>query len=185
MNESGSLPTNLQQVTLQTVYYGTATCYPLVTNWHTQLCAGVNGGGKGYYYHLLSLLLFCSSFSFFYLFIGVCNGDSGGPLMMFSSRNQWVLIGLISYGIGCAEATSSAVYTRVAAFQSWISSNTNVSLPNVYSSTYSVTSASTRVTISRSTTNYTNSTTAISSHAEQDIIFISTIFILVKFYIFE
>jgi len=55
-----------------------------------------------------------------FLSVGVCNGDSGGPLMMFSSSNQWILIGLTSYGSGCADATYSAVYTRVSAYESWI-----------------------------------------------------------------
>jgi secreted trypsin-like serine protease len=45
--------------------------------------------------------------------------------MMFSSSNQWVLVGLTSSGIGCARATDSGLYTRVAAFQDWINSNTN------------------------------------------------------------
>jgi secreted trypsin-like serine protease len=55
-------------------------------------------------------LLFCIS-----IYRCVCNGDSGGPLMMFTSSNQWMLVGLTSYGVGCAEAAYSAVYTRVAA----------------------------------------------------------------------
>ena len=40
--------------------------------------------------------------------------------MMFSSNNQWVLVGLTSSGIGCARATNSGLYTRVAAFLTWI-----------------------------------------------------------------
>jgi len=45
--------------------------------------------------------------------------------MMFSSNNQWILIGLTSNGIGCARANDSGVYTRVAAFQDWIGSTMN------------------------------------------------------------
>ncbi len=44
---------------------------------------------------------------------------------MFASSNQWVLVGLTSNGIGCARAADSGVYTRVAAFQDWINTNTN------------------------------------------------------------
>ncbi len=47
--------------------------------------------------------------------------------MMFnSSSNQWILVGLTSNGIGCASAAYSGVYTRVAAFEDWISSTMSV-----------------------------------------------------------
>jgi secreted trypsin-like serine protease len=59
------------------------------------------------------------------LVIDTCQGDSGGPVMMFTSGNQWVLVGLTSFGDGCANPQYSGVYTRVAAYESWISSNTN------------------------------------------------------------
>ncbi len=51
--------------------------------------------------------------------------------MMYTSSDQWVLVGLTSFGQGCAEAAHSGVYTRVAAFQSWIKSNTNGSYSSV------------------------------------------------------
>jgi len=57
--------------------------------------------------------------------IDACQGDSGGPLMMFTPMNQWVLVGLTSFGEGCARKSYSGVYTRVAAFKDWISRNTN------------------------------------------------------------
>ena len=40
--------------------------------------------------------------------------------MMFSSSNQWVLVGLTSNGIGCAQANYAGIYTRVAAFEDWL-----------------------------------------------------------------
>jgi secreted trypsin-like serine protease len=67
---------------------------------------------------------FCS-LSYHSLFLDTCQGDSGGPLMMFTSSNQWLLVGLTSNGVGCAQAAYAGVYTRVAAFQSWIKSYTN------------------------------------------------------------
>ncbi len=45
--------------------------------------------------------------------------------MMFTSDNQWVLVGLTSFGYGCARQDYSGVYTRVAAYQDWIKSFTN------------------------------------------------------------
>ncbi|CAF4253010.1 unnamed protein product, partial [Rotaria magnacalcarata] len=46
LSEGGSLPTTLQQVTVQTVAYQASTCVRTMVNWTVQLCAGVSGGGK-------------------------------------------------------------------------------------------------------------------------------------------
>ena len=60
--------------------------------------------------------------------LDTCQGDSGGPLMMFGPTNQWILVGVVSYGIGCARANYSGVNTRVAAYEDWIKSYTNSSI---------------------------------------------------------
>lgn len=52
--------------------------------------------------------------------IDTCQGDSGGPLMMFTSSKQWVIVGVTSFGYGCAQKGYSGVYTRVAAYSNWI-----------------------------------------------------------------
>lgn len=44
--------------------------------------------------------------------------------MMFTPSNQWVLVGVTSYGQGCARAEYSGIYTRVAVYESWINSVT-------------------------------------------------------------
>jgi trypsin len=67
--------------------------YPVSTN---MVCAGVSGGGQD-----------------------ACGGDSGGPLVDSSDT----LVGLVSWGIGCAQAAYPGVYTRVGNYISWINSN--------------------------------------------------------------
>ena len=46
-------------------------------------------------------------------------GDSGGP-MVIHEENSWVLAGVISWGIGCAEPNQPGVYTRISEFREWI-----------------------------------------------------------------
>ncbi|CAF0944603.1 unnamed protein product [Rotaria sordida] len=109
--EGGSLPTALQQVTVQTIDYRQSSCTSVLNNRAMQFCAGISGGGKD-----------------------TCQGDSGGPLMMFTTSNQWVLVGVTSYGFGCARAAYSGVYTRVAYYQNWISTTTSGAYTNAASS---------------------------------------------------
>lgn len=54
-----------------------------------------------------------------------------------------MVIRMFSYGVGCVEAAYSTVYTRVAAYESWINSNTNGSLSTVNLFAYNTTSTST------------------------------------------
>lgn len=62
------------------------------------ICAGVPDGGKD-----------------------GCQGDSGGPLVSFNSvEGQHELVGIVSWGDGCAEPGKYGVYTRVSAYRDWI-----------------------------------------------------------------
>jgi len=60
-----------------------------------QLCAGLPGGG-----------------------VDACQGDSGGPLTAVVGGTTR-LVGIVSEGIGCAEAAFPGLYTRVSSFASW------------------------------------------------------------------
>eukprot|EP00697_Spironema_sp_BW2_P012779 gnl/Spiro4/29438_TR14423_c0_g1_i1.p1 gnl/Spiro4/29438_TR14423_c0_g1~~gnl/Spiro4/29438_TR14423_c0_g1_i1.p1 ORF type:complete len:365 (-),score=59.08 gnl/Spiro4/29438_TR14423_c0_g1_i1:75-1169(-) len=49
-----------------------------------------------------------------------CQGDSGGPLYYVGSST--LQIGIVSYGVGCADGTDGGFYTRVPYFNSLIKS---------------------------------------------------------------
>nr|XP_050035767.2 transmembrane protease serine 9-like [Dermacentor andersoni] len=51
---------------------------------------------------------------------GVCYGDSGGPLSCQLSDGRWYVLGVASFGSGCARASYPDVYTRVHHFTGWI-----------------------------------------------------------------
>lgn len=92
-----SLPVNLQKVDVPIV--SRTTCrsnygQSAITN--NMICAGLTQGGKD-----------------------SCQGDSGGPIVSASRQ----LIGLVSWGEGCAAANKPGVYTRVSAVLSFINSN--------------------------------------------------------------
>jgi len=65
------------------------------------LCAGIKAGGQD-----------------------SCQGDSGGPLQYQDEVNgRWAVIGVVSWGIKCAEPNNPGVYTRVNNYIDWIRNN--------------------------------------------------------------
>jgi len=89
-------PAELEQVDLPII--PESQCRQLMGNdiFSTSLCAGVLEGGKD-----------------------SCQGDSGGPLIsVLSGENQ--LIGIVSWGNGCAKQYSPGVYTRVSKYEGFI-----------------------------------------------------------------
>jgi len=48
--------------------------------------------------------------------IDTCQGDSGGPMFKRNASNEWVQVGITSWGIGCAQPNAPGVYTEVRTF---------------------------------------------------------------------
>ena len=57
-----------------------------------------------------------------------CSGDSGGPLVG-TSHGHTVLVGITSFGTGCARAGHPGVYTRVPSIRGWALGQIARSLP--------------------------------------------------------
>ena len=91
-----SLPKFLRKVTVPIV--SRTSCNQAYFNGVTvnMFCAGYAEGGKD-----------------------SCQGDSGGP--MVNPYKQ--LIGVVSWGVGCARPNLPGVYTRVSRYLTWISTN--------------------------------------------------------------
>jgi trypsin len=70
-----------------------------IDNRETQLCAGFPEGKKD-----------------------ACQRDSGGPLFTIKEGKQ-ILVGIVSYGKGCALASKPGVYARVSNLKDWILEN--------------------------------------------------------------
>ncbi|XP_042233553.1 uncharacterized protein LOC121873847 isoform X2 [Homarus americanus] len=51
-----------------------------------------------------------------------CQGDSGGPLT-YLDGDQYVHIGIVSWGIGCANPDYPGIYTRISSYKKWIQEN--------------------------------------------------------------
>ena len=50
-----------------------------------------------------------------------CQGDSGGPIFYKDqTTKKFVLVGVVSWGYGCAKANVSGVYSNIATEHSWI-----------------------------------------------------------------
>lgn len=52
-----------------------------------------------------------------------CQGDSGGP-MTYNNNGKFEIVGITSWGRGCATPGETGVYARVSAQLKWIRENT-------------------------------------------------------------
>lgn len=97
------LPKILQEVQLPLVTKkdcNAATAYNGRISDH-MLCAGLVGGGKD-----------------------SCQGDSGGPLFTRQASGDFTLLGVVSWGEGCARPNKFGVYSKVNPMVDWIEQQT-------------------------------------------------------------
>jgi hypothetical protein len=52
--------------------------------------------------------------------VDTCQGDSGGPMFRRDASNNWINVGIVSWGIGCARPNLPGVYTEISTFASLI-----------------------------------------------------------------
>ncbi|XP_030839167.1 atrial natriuretic peptide-converting enzyme [Strongylocentrotus purpuratus] len=97
--EGGSISNDLQQAVVGLIpdeYCGSA--YRSFRA-DSMICAGYQAGG-----------------------VDTCQGDSGGPLMCEGEDGRWHLVGITSFGDGCARPNKPGIYTRVSQFIDFINS---------------------------------------------------------------
>ncbi|XP_034750824.1 serine protease 33-like isoform X2 [Etheostoma cragini] len=99
-------PGNLMEVNVPIVGNSECNCnYGVGSITKNMICAGLRAGGKD-----------------------SCQGDSGGP-MVSKQGSRWILGGIVSFGIGCAQPDFPGVYTRVSQYQTWINNQITSNQP--------------------------------------------------------
>jgi secreted trypsin-like serine protease len=84
-------------------------------------CSSSIGGGYGTSFERATNLCGGSLQSGSQLGVDACQGDSGGPLVVDAVDGTRRLVGITSWGEGCAQRTFGA-YARIAALRGWIGS---------------------------------------------------------------
>jgi len=96
MSQGGESPDVMHDVTISMLDYSDCNSAYEGSVLQGMVCAGVWEGGKD-----------------------SCQGDSGGPLFVQQS-GTWYVVGIVSWGSGCAQANFPGIYTSVAYYNSWI-----------------------------------------------------------------
>jgi secreted trypsin-like serine protease len=59
--------------------------------------------------------------------VGICHGDSGGPLMC-QTNDTFYITGIVSWSSGCAEKNAPDVLTKVNKYLNWIAQTTSLQI---------------------------------------------------------
>lgn len=122
--EGGSISVLLQEVTVPIISNIDCrkTGYSEKRITDNMLCAGYKEGAKDSCQVSYPILLVFHCLNFFSLL----QGDSGGPLHVQSTKDPSVyqIVGVVSWGEGCAKPNYPGVYTRVNRYDTWIKKNT-------------------------------------------------------------
>lgn len=94
--EGGKRPERLNDVEVQ--FISNKDCNVILNGEisDNMFCAGVDGGGKD-----------------------ACNGDSGAPIII-RENGVHTVVGLVSWGYGCAQPNAPGVYSRISTAMEWI-----------------------------------------------------------------
>ncbi|XP_007549424.1 transmembrane protease serine 4a isoform X1 [Poecilia formosa] len=97
LRENGKTATRLQMANIEIISRNTCSGIYGSSLSQRMICAGILAGG-----------------------VDSCQGDSGGPLVYLSSSSQWNLVGVVSWGDGCARQNRPGVYSNVDDMLNWI-----------------------------------------------------------------
>uniref|UniRef100_A0A4W4H152 Hepsin n=1 Tax=Electrophorus electricus TaxID=8005 RepID=A0A4W4H152_ELEEL len=107
-------------------YYGTQA--NILQEAHIPIISDAVCNAPDYYDNQVTTTMFCAGYE--KGGTDSCQGDSGGPFVAadsLSKTSRYRLLGVVSWGTGCAMAKKPGVYTRVSRFLPWISSAMRVS----------------------------------------------------------
>ncbi|XP_028437384.1 serine protease hepsin isoform X3 [Perca flavescens] len=101
-------------------YYGIQA--DILQEAHVPIISDTVCNSPDYYDNQITTSMFCAGYE--KGGTDACQGDSGGPFVAedcLSKTRRYRLLGVVSWGIGCAMAKKPGVYTRVSRFLPWIS----------------------------------------------------------------